>query len=395
MPIWKRNLLVCWFGSFVTMAGLSQISPILPLYIAQLGIHNTAAIAQWSGIAFGATFIISAIVSPLWGQAADKYGRKPMLLRASLGMSIVIIIMGFAENVYQFVGLRLLMGAVAGFVSAAITLVATQTPTERAGWALGTLSTGSMAGMLVGPLIGGYIAETMGLRSVFFVTGGLLMVAFIASLLFVREQFTPLHKPLPSFREGWETLPNPKVVIAMFVTTFAMQLAMMSIQPIITIYLMHLLQRSTNIALIAGMVVASSGLANILAAPKLGEISDRIGPQKVVLAALIAAAVIFIPQAFVQTPWQLMGLQFLLGIAVAGLLPSINTLVKRNTPDEIAGRIFGYIQSAQFLGTFAGSLLGGQIAATFGIQYVFFFTSSLLLMNALWVYKTLYKLLDI
>ncbi len=391
MPIWKRNLFICWFGAFATMAGLSQITPILPLFITELGVRDIHEVEKWSGLAFGITFIISAIASPIWGHAADRFGRKPMLLRASLGMAITITMMGFAENVFQLVGLRLLMGAVAGFVSAAITLVATQTPLEHAGWALGTLSTGSVGGMLLGPLVGGYIAETIGLRSVFFVTGALLVVAFLTSLFFIQEKFAPPTKKLPTFREIWATVPDTNALAAMFVTTFILQLALISIQPIITVYIHYLVPANEHIAILSGMVIAVAGLASILAAPNLGRLSDRIGAEKVVLVALIAAGIIFIPQAFVRTVWQFMGLQFLLGIANAGLLPSVNSLVKRYTPTAVAGRVFGYNQSAQFLGSFGGAVLGGQIAATYGIHYVFFFTSTLLLINAIWVYQTVYK----
>lgn len=387
MPLWKRNLFVCWFGCFATTAGMSLVTPFLPLYIDQLGVHSTAAIEQWSGIAFGATFLLSAIFSPIWGRLADKHGRKLMLVRASLGMAVIVTMMGFVQNVYELVALRLLMGSVSGYIAASITLIATQTPKEQAGWALGTLSTGTVGGTLLGPLIGGYLAEVIGLRDVFFVTGGLMLVAFVTSIFFVKEQFTPLTKTALSRREIWRLIPNPKVVSAMFITTFILQLANMSIQPIVTVYVKQLSHNASHIALVSGTVVAAAGLANVLAAPRLGRISDRIGPRKVLLVALIAAGILFIPQAFVQNPWQLMGLRFLLGLATAGLLPSINTLVKRNAPDAIAGRVFGYNQSAQYLGSIGGSVLGGQMAAYFGIHYVFFSTSALLLLNALWVFQ--------
>lgn len=390
MELWKKNLFVCWFGCFATAAGLSQIAPVLPLYIEHLGVQNLQDIEQWSGFSFGITFILMAIASPIWGQAADRYGRKPMLLRASLGMAIVITCMGFVQNVYQLVALRLIQGAVSGFVSAAITLIGTQAPKERAGWALGTLSTGAVGGMLLGPLIGGYLAETLGFRSVFFSTGASLMVAFLLSYLFVKEDFKAPTKKILSFREAWGKIPNPQIMITMFITTFMLQLALLSIEPIITVYITQL-HVVSHVALISGMVFAAAGLANMLAAPQLGKISDRIGPHKVMLVALLAAGLLFIPQALVTDPWQLMGLRFLLGIAAAGLLPSINTLIMRNTPHSITGRAFGYNQSAQFLGSFAGSILGGQIAAAFGIHYVFFFTGGLLLLNALWVYKNLFK----
>jgi len=149
MPIWKRNLIVCWFGIFVTGVGMSQIAPILPLYIKHLGVQSDSLIEQFSGLAFGVTFIILAIFSPIWGKAADKYGRKPMLLRASLGMAIIIFCMGFVRNVYELIGLRLLMGMVAGYSTACTTLIATQTDRENAGWALGTLSTAAISGSAI------------------------------------------------------------------------------------------------------------------------------------------------------------------------------------------------------------------------------------------------------
>ncbi|WP_368491239.1 MFS transporter [Clostridium sp. BJN0013] len=154
--------------------------------------------------------------------------------------------------------------------------------------------------------------------------------------------------------------------------------------------------RNTNhVALLAGMAFSASGLANIIAAPRLGKLSDKIGAQKVILVALVVAGIIFIPQAFVKNPWQLMGLRFLLGLAMGGLNPSVNVLVKKITPDSLTGRIFGFNISAQYLGIFGGSILGGQVAAYLGIRYIFFITSTLLLLNALWVYFKVYKKLSL
>jgi DHA1 family multidrug resistance protein-like MFS transporter len=386
MVTWKRNLWVCWFGAFVTATGLSQITPVLPLYIEELGIHNTAAIEQWSGIAFGITFIASSIFSPVWGRMADQYGRKPMLLRASLGMAIVIALMGLVNHVYQLVGLRLFMGVISGYISSAITLVATQTPRKFSGWALGTLSTGAAGGTLLGPLIGGYLSEIMGIRAVFFAIGALLLVTFTTTVLLVKEEFTPAHQRPLGIRAVWEIITDTKSIFAMFITTFIMQLALMSIEPIITIYIKQLSSHARYVALISGIAFSAPGIASILASPRLGKLSDRIGPRKIILWALLSAGILFIPQAFVRSPWELVALRFLLGIATAGLLPSVNSLISKNVPETVTGRIFGYNQSAQFLGSFGGAILGGQMAAFFGIRYVFFSTSALLLFNVFWVY---------
>ena len=391
MEIWRKNLYTCWFAVFIVSSGMSQMAPMLPLYIEHLGIHDTASISRWSGIVFGSNFISLAIFSPIWGKYADKYGRKTMMLRASLWLSIIMVCMGFVDNVYQLTGLRILQGALSGFQSAVITLVATQTPNNRAGWALGVLFSGQVGGTLLGPLFGGYLSEVIGFRGDFIAIGILCFLAFIISFLFIKEQKVSANQHTLNFREVWDCLPNHKVTVCLFITTLVMQLALMSIQPIITVYITQLSSNTNHIALISGAVFAASGLASILSAPKLGKISDRIGPQKVLLTALIVAGLLFIPQAFVENSWQLGILRFLLGLATAGLLPSINSLIKLTTTDSITGRAFGYNQSAQFLGVFLGALLGGQLAAVFGIQYVFFFTGIVLLMNALWVYHTIYK----
>ncbi|OME87454.1 MFS transporter [Paenibacillus sp. FSL A5-0031] len=394
MPIWKRNLIVCWFGMFVSGVGMSMLAPVLPLYIKQLGVHDTGSIAQYSGIAFGITYIISAIFSPIWGHAADKFGRKPMLLRASLGMAIVIGCMGFATNVHVLIGLRLLQGVITGYATACTTLIATQTDKEHSGYALGTLSTASIGGSLLGPSIGGFIEEGFGLQNVFFITSGLLLIAFLTTALFVKESFTREDKKVLPLKAVWQLIPEKSLTITMFVTFFILTVALYSVEPIITVYITHLSHDSSHIALIAGLTFSASGLANIIAAPKLGKLSDRIGVHKVMLVALAAAGIIFIPQAFVSNPWQLMGLRFILGLTAAGLTPSVNVLIKKITPAPLTGRVFGFAMSAGYLGVFGGSILGGQVAAWFGVQYVFLITSALLLLNAVWVYFNVYKKLN-
>lgn len=395
MKYWKRNLLICWFTMFVTTVGLSQIAPVLPLYIKQLGVSNMATIEQLSGLAYGITYIVAAFFSPIWGSVADKVGRKPMILRACLGIAIVTFCIGLVHNISELVVLKALQGAITGVGTACTTLIATQTDKEHAGWALGTLSTGLLAGSLLGPTIGGVIEKFFGLQYVFFITGALCMVAFLISLAFVKEEFVRSDKKALSMKDIWKLIPNPRLTIVLFLTFFILTIALNSIEPIVTVYVSTLMRDTGDVALIAGLTFSASGLASILAAPSLGKASDKTGPHKIIFYGLIIGGLLFIPQAFVKQPWQLAALRFLFGLATAGLAPAINALVKLITPDEITGRIFGFLMSAQYFGIFGGSLLGGQVAAFFGIQNVFFVTSALLLINAAIVYKRVYKNLSV
>ncbi len=387
---WKRNLYVCAFGAFSNSAAISQIAPILPLYIQHLGVHDTASIEMWSGLAFGCTNFIAAFFSPFWGTIADKYGRKLMMLRASFGMSIILTSIGFVSYVYQIVILRALMGSISGFNSGAITLVATQSPKERAGWALGTLSTGSIGGSLLGPLVGGYLAEIMGFRYVFISMGLFTAFAFILTLFFVREDFTPPTEKLPSSLDVLRHFPEKSVLFTLFFSCFCITAALFSIEPIITIYIGMISKNTAHLAFISGLVFAASGFSSILAAPTLGRVSDRIGAHRIIFFAVIAAACLFIPQAFVQSPWQLLVLRLFIGVAFGAIFPAMNAILKHISPSSVAGRIFSYTQTGQFLGVSCGAITGGQIAALLGIRNLFFLTSALLFFNAIFIYKYIF-----
>ncbi|HBC97486.1 MAG TPA: MFS transporter, partial [Clostridium sp.] len=124
--------------------------------------------------------------------------------------------------------------------------------------------------------------------------------------MFVKENFIPSKKKVLNIKEAWNEIPNRNLIVIMFATAFILQLALYSIEPIVTVYVTKLAHSSVHVALVSGLTFSVSGLASIIAAPRLGKLSDRIGARKVILMALIAAGIIFIPQAFVKNPWQLM-----------------------------------------------------------------------------------------
>ena len=384
MEIWKRNLWICCTASFIVSIGMSQMAPMLPLYVAELGVTDPGDIARWSGIIFGCNFISLAIFSPVWGRLSDRYGRKPMVLRAGLALAVIMFGMGLAQNVWQLCGLRLVQGTMSGFQAAIIPLVAQEAPSDRSGWALGMFFTSQVSGALLGPVFGGWLAEVVGYRHTFFVIGSFCLLGFF-SLFSLRENFKPQPQAAAlTLRSTFRRLPKPRLILGLFVTTLIMQFALMSIQPIITVYITQIAASQDHIALIAGAVFSCAGFASMLTASRIGHLADRIGSEKVLLFSLLLAGLSFIPQGFVRNPAELGFLRFLLGVATAGLLPSVNNLIRQNTPSICLGRIYGFNQSFQFIGNFLGAFLGGNIAAEFGIQNVFFITALLLLGNALW-----------
>ena len=378
---WMRNLFVCVFGSFTTLVSLSMLLPFLPLYVKQLGVESQADVIQWSGIAFGATFLGTAVTAPLWGRLADRYGRKPMLIRAAVGMAVVMSLIGIAHNVYELVGLRLIAGLVGGYASASTVMVGTQAPRERAGWALGLLSTGALAGNLVGPLIGGLLPGWIGIRGTFFAGGAVIAVAALLTIFVVKEDFQPTtdakHKAAASSATA---APRTRyaVIGALLATAMMVLLANMSIEPVITVYVGSLGVKPDGLARIAGVVMACSAFGSMLTAARLGALADRIGGWNVIIGCLVVTGLVMIPQAFVHQWWQLAALRALMGMSLAGLLPAIAKLARHAVDESKTGQMLGYLQSAQFSGQVLGPVIGGQIAVHFGLHSVFFATGSLL-----------------
>jgi MFS family permease len=383
---WKQNLAVCVFGSFTTAVSLTMLLPFLPIFVEELGIKQQASIVQWSALSFGATFLGTGLTAPLWGHLGDKYGRKSMLVRAAIGMAVIMSLIGLAHNVYQLVLLRLVAGLVGGYASSSMLLVATQTPRERAGWALGILSTGALAGNLIGPLVGGVLPNLIGIRNTFFAGGAVIAIAMFATILLVKEDHQEI-KPLPSVEDSTaisERLqPSVRIIVgAMLATAMLVLLANMSIEPIITIYLETLKVPKTRLVLDAGFIMAASAFGSILMAPKLGRLADRIGGWKVISLCLLTTSVILIPQAFVTEWWQLGILRFLLGMSLAGLLPSVAKVIRHSVPERQLGKILGYSQSSQYAGQVIGPLMGGALATHLGMRSVFIATSTMALIGA-------------
>jgi MFS family permease len=379
---WQRNLWVCVFGSLSTIIAMTLLLPFLPLYVEQLGVSDHAAIVQWSGAAYGAAFLTAALTAPLWGRLGDRYGRKLMLIRASLGMAVAMSLIGLSQNVYQLVGLRLLIGLLGGYSSGSMILVASQTPRAQTAWALGMMSSGIMAGNLAGPLIGGVLPPLIGIRMTFLAAGAVIFVAFLATTFLIKEDPRPRRPSGGKQKGGWGAVTNKQPVLAMLVTGCLLMFANMSIEPIITVYVAQIVPDPARVTVVAGFVMSAAALGSILSASRLGKLADKIGHWTVIVGCLLVCAVLLVPQAFVTDGWQLVALRFLMGLSLGGLLPCVATVIRHNVPERVTGSILGMSVSSQYVGQVTGPLMGGFIGGHFGMRAVFLGTSVLMAVGA-------------
>ena len=387
METWKRTVYISLVCVFCTAFGVSQLAPILPLYFHDLGIQTPESMSLWSGLAAGATYIIVCLAAPFWGRVADKKGRKITLIRSSFGMALCNILIAFQTTPEGVVLIRLVQGLVSGFYSASITLIASESPIERTGWALGLLASANLAGSLIGPLLGGYIADTVGIRNDFIIVGALMGLAGVLATIFIHENYVPQPNPEKlSIRKLKEQIPEFNSIVALCVASFIYAICIMSLQPVISVYIKGIVPSDTeNLAFIAGAVFSAMGIAQLMSSSPLGKLVDKIGPRKVLVVSLIYVGILNIPQAYVSDVYQLAIIRFLQGFGLGGMLPALNTYLSSKTPREFTGQVFSYNQSCLFFGYFLGSVGGASLMAWLGFTTLFWVSGGLFIISALWI----------
>ncbi|MCL6444018.1 MAG: MFS transporter [Alicyclobacillus sp.] len=373
---------------FCMSIAFSSSNPFMALYVQQLGVHNLRHVDVLTGIIQGMTPLMAAIMSPVWGSLSDRSGRKMMVLRSTAAIGFFTGMMGLAQSTWQLIVIRALQGSFSGFSAASIALVASVIPQNRLGFALGWIQTCSMVGTLVGPLLGGVAADYFhNYKMVFYLTTIFAFTAFVITFLCIREPLdkqAPMKKK-PSFISQFKSIQQLKTVQSMFVVLFLTQFTVMSVQPVLSLFMKQLAGNVGYLNTVAGFAFAVTGLADLIASPFLGKRSDKIGYRLVLIICMTGAGLFYLPQALSPNIWVFVASRFGLGMFIGGILPTANALIGRITPSHQRGQIYGFTSSATFLGSFAGPLLGGVGSAVLGIRAMLGIAGALYICNMLWV----------
>lgn len=359
-----------------------MVLPFISLYIESLGDFSEKYVQHWSGLTFGITFVSAFLFSPIWGRIGDRYGRRKILIISGMGMAFSILLIGFAQSVWQLFMLRFFMGFFSGFIPMSQALISTQTPKEIAGRVLGTLQTGSITGSLLGPMLGGVLADTFGYADTFKWTS---VTIFLSALLViaVKEVRIEVKKGVKSHYSSKEVVQhiirNP-VMLTVLLISALVQIAHFSIQPILSLFVGEL-HGPKNIAFYSGIAFSAAGLGNLLMSRRWGNIADRHGYIKVLVILLFLAGIIYLPGAAVTNLWQLVIIRFVLGVAIGGIIPVRIAYIRQEAPLAMQGEVLGYNNSLRFLGNIIGPMLGGFISGYLGFSAVFISTSALLIIS--------------
>ena len=386
---WKAVLAILTCNVVLMSASYTMLIPFLPMYlINELGVTSDN-VNMWSGIIFSVTFIVSAVMAPIWGKLSDKKGRKPMAVRAGVGLAITYFICGIVSSPIQLMFARILQGFAVGLWPAELAIMSSYAPKEKLGFCMGVMQGALTAGGVIGPLLGGVLASVFGMRVSFFISAGALALITLITLIFIkeppREAKTPEQLALAKEAEKVNLLKVP-MIRRMLECAVVIQMAILILQPILTLYVAELHHSMDNVIMLSGMVFSLGGFAGAISAPLWGRYGQSHGFFRTMCITLAGTGFILIIQSIPSTLTPFAILQFVCGLFYAGVYPSINSILVKKSPAEQRGRIFGLMFAAQQIGSTIGPLVGGFIGTFFGLKFVFIFAGILMFITSALMY---------
>lgn len=382
MVTWKKNLYAIWLAELLALAGFSTSMPIIPFYLQTLGVKDQHLLKLWVGVIQSSASIALGLIAPVWGRLADLHGRRPMLLRAMVGGAVVIALMGFVQSPWQLFVLRTLQGLLTGTVAAATVLVASTVPEKELGYGMGLLSMAVFVGSSIGPMVGGFVADSAGYRFTFFVTAGMLALAALIIFVFVREEYVPKEHPkgfIAGLVPDFSTVFRSRTLLVLTGVTFADQISGSVVGPILPLYIQRLTPDVQRVASMTGLILGLGTFTAALTSASVGRISYRIGYGRTLIACIFGASVMYFAQSFVRTAGELLVLRIVGGFFLGGTMPSVNALIARNTDPSTQGSVYGFNTSVASAGAALGPALGATVAILWGYPAAFVATALVLL----------------
>ncbi|MCI7772774.1 MAG: MFS transporter [Succinivibrio sp.] len=364
----------------------TMLIPFLPIYLdKELG-ASRESLSMWSGLVFAISFAISAFAAPLWGKLSDKMGKKPMIIRSSVLIAVTYFLAGIVTTPFELFLVRAFQGVAAGLWPACLVMLSAYAPKKKLGFAMGLMQSANITGSILGPLLGGILATSFGMRNSFFIGAVALSLISITTILFIKEppkqeSTDPVNQKAPGYLS---LLKDKNLLILLFVVGFT-NFVIMQIQPIVALYVEKLNQSSHDVMILSGLVLSLGGFAGAIAAPIWGKAGQKHGFYKTLTLSLIVAGSLIAMQGLPNVLWLFALMQFVCGLAFSGIFPSANSILVLFTPSNIRGTGFGLLFSAQMVGGAIGPIIGGFLVTFLSFNSVYFASGSVLVVLGLYL----------
>ena len=351
---------------FLASVSWNQVVPFLPTFLREIGVGKN--LYFWSGAIFAAPAIASILAMPFWGKMGDKYGRKPMIIRAGIFLIIIYFGMSFCHTPWQLVILRFLNGALTGFIPGSVTLIATNTPQEEAPKSVAIAQSFAAAGQIVGPSIGALLAGLAGYRGSMRISGTAVLISTILVYLLVKEPNKTAPADKTSLFQDFKISLRSPVMASVMVAVLLQGAFVQAINPFLRL---HMETMGGNADLSTGMVIALPALAFVVTAYLWTRFGETWGYSRAILTGLVGCAIITAGLTLAQNIWSFSILYFGAGIFLASINPSMGAIIVNKVDQDFRGRAYGMQYSASMLGAFVAPVAASRVASAYGIPSIF------------------------
>jgi MFS family permease len=393
-PHWRRNRWVFPFANVLCGFGFSLAWPFLPLMVRGLGVREN--LETWVGTMLLVFYLVSTAASPVWGGIADHYGRKPMVLRAMLGMGVTMMLVPLAPTPLWFAAALMLVAVFNGFTPAGVSLLVANTPPARIGSAVSLAQTGGQVGHALGPAAGAALAALFDRQhALYWISAGLMLSGGLLVLLFVREVKQVAAGPWRPRLVGSlrDLLAVPRIA-PLFLLAFMFSIMWHGSVTNISVFVLQLLEAhppdagaDTGVAASwIGAAATAMALSTMVALPLWGRVIDRVGPARVLVFAAAATVITHLPLLVLQSPLQLVLARAAFGLTAAGMQTAIFQLLRMHAPPGMDARALSYATAVQFLAMGVAPFFAGLVGPALGLRAYFAITTAFMLGGlALWL----------
>ncbi|WP_349409584.1 MFS transporter [Pseudalkalibacillus sp. SCS-8] len=356
----KKNktapLLLLMINLFIIMVGIGLVIPILPYYVEAFN-----ATGRDLGLLVASYAFMQFLLAPVWGRLSDRIGRKPLITLGMFGFAVAEFIFAFATDLWMLYASRILAGTFgSAIMPTAMAYVADVTSEENRGKGMGMLGAAMALGIVIGPGIGGWLAE-IELSLPFLIAGFAGTGAAIVSVFLLKETLSDEAKEeakreekMNHFVRMWRALKSPVgfLLILVFVMSFALA-------NFTSIFGFYALKRYGYDPAEVGIIVAVTGIIGAVAQGTLvGRLTKRFGENKVVTGALLWSAIGFVLMVFAFNYVTVMLTVSIFFLGNSLLRPSLNAFISKLAGRQ-QGTIMGMNNSFLSLGNAVGPVLAG------------------------------------
>ncbi|HYR42762.1 MAG TPA: MFS transporter [Terriglobia bacterium] len=389
LPQWRKNQIAVTISSAFLNFGYTLVMSFLPIYVRELGVQSTGGIAFWSGLILSASPLMASLVGPLWGRLGDRKGMRMIAARATAANAVFWALMALAQNVWQLLLLRIVLGLLGGFTTVAVALVTQLAPKEKVPSIIGTLQSVQILSTALGPFFGGILATSIGVRNTFIVTGIMNFGSLLSILLLYADEDVSTPPETISAEKGTESAAGfwkqPEYFTALMILFFV-NMADRTFGPIIPLFLEELGTPRVGLEMVAGVLISASAFGEALSAWLSGKLASRVSLRRLITGRLVLSILVLVPMVFVHSTEQFSILRVFLALLAGGTLTLALSAAHRVIPEEYRGTGFATLSGASMLGGAAGPIISGAIAG-FSIRSIFVFNSVVYLLMIGFVYR--------